>query len=111
MRSAGFTLLELAIATTLLSIGLLALVGSLSRVLHATHVARNRHAALIVAESVIDSLHANGSLGSGVLVEAGFRIQWAPVGCTLAPCVRVVAIVPPGADTTVIDAPIPRTSS
>lgn len=107
-RTGGFTLLELALATTLLSVGLLALVGSLARALHAAQIARNRHAALVVAASVIDSLHASGSHGPGSIVEPGFRIEWAPIGCVLAPCVRVLAIVPLGADTLVIDAPTAR---
>lgn len=109
-RATGFTLLELAIATTLLSVGLLALVGSLTRALHAAQVARARHAALVVAESVIDSLHAHGALASGSLTDPGFSLAWAPAGCALAPCVRMVAIVPMGADTVVIDAPMPRRS-
>lgn len=90
-RRAGFTLIELTLALALLAVGLLALIGGLTRALQETETARQGHAALRRLESVADSLAAVGLPASGAHELAGYLLEWRPEACVAGACVRLTA--------------------
>ena len=110
MGARGFTLIELALATILLAVGLLALLGALAVAVRETESARVKHAALRDVESVADSLSLVRGEGAGAAIRNQATVRWTTVACVIGSCLRVQALTH-GArqDTfTVLAAPAPE---
>lgn len=72
----GFSLVEVIVALTLLSIGMLAVAGS--GLLAATMLrdAETEQAMMLRATSLLDSLVIHDGAGAGEIVEAHYRLTW-----------------------------------
>lgn len=95
----GFTLIELIFAIMLLAVGLLALVGALTRALQESQAARSKLAALRYLETVADSLIMANATGEGRTVRPGVSLEWRREPCAAGACVRATAVIGAGSDT------------
>lgn len=88
MRRSGFTLIEVAVASILLQIALLGVLGTLIRAVELRSEAERIEQTISAAESVLDSLLGLDSIGSGgSLSRDGVRLVWSVSG----PDLRIVA--------------------
>jgi len=72
----GFSLLEVIVALTLLSIAMLAVASSGLLAARLLSQAEAAEMTAVRAQSVLDSLVINNVRGSGRLVADGYRIEW-----------------------------------
>ncbi len=75
-RHAAFTLVEVAFAVALLSVGLLAVAAMLVQASHTVHRAREMQASVATVSEVADSLSLFGSSGDGSRAERWGTIAW-----------------------------------
>lgn len=88
MRRSGFTLIEIAVASVLLQVSLLGVLGTLIRAVELRSEAERLEQTISAAESVLDSLLALDSIDSGgSLSRGGVQLAWSLSGLDL----RVVA--------------------
>lgn len=91
MRQTGFTLLEVLVASLLLQIALIGVLGTLSRATEVRARAERIEDVIAVAEAVLDSLLWSDPIGSDGRVSRGaVEVSWTRSG----PELRVVALSP-----------------
>lgn len=76
VRRAGFTLVEVLVATTLLSVAILTLCATGALACGLIRTAQKEEAAARIAGTLLDSLMHAASPGSGTLAEGGVVVAW-----------------------------------
>lgn len=90
MRHHGFTLLEVVVASVLMQVVILAVMGTLTKAAQLRTEAESLERAIGVAESLLDSLLVVDSLVDGAVIRGSQRAEWSRSGSQLSVTVRSV---------------------
>jgi prepilin-type N-terminal cleavage/methylation domain-containing protein len=94
MKRVGFSLVEVIVAMTLLSVGMLAVAGSAFMAMRLQTEAARMEDATTRARAVLDSVVVHHIVGSGQVAHAHFTIEWSGTVDDAVVTVRGIGITP-----------------